>query len=268
MKRYLLLLCLAILPGATLASTEALLLGVNEGAAEQEAYSAIQRKYQGLADYLSRVLKRPVHLESSQNLKHSASNLKKDRYDLFYARPANVAALAIRDEKFQLVAMVKGEFAVNFIVKADSPLKKPDDIKGKRIALARNTLMGNAGLAELRDRGLTPGGDRIQSAQYQEAVAFMVEKGFADVGMVAPMVSKEWTAKGGRVLFQSRKMPFWCLLASPKLSTQDVEAMRTALLHMDESDDGKKILEQMGVKGFVPGNPQEYLDLLAWIQKK
>lgn len=245
-----------------------LLFGINEGTAGQKDFGDLQIKYKALADYLSKTIGKPVKLESSQNLKSSSANLAKGRYALFFSKPANVSAKAIKDQKYQLVAMAKGEFTVKFIVNANSPLKKPEDIKGKRIALAKGTFMEKAGMAELRDRNLVPAADHIQAAKFQDALEFIVEKGFADVAMVSPVVAKNWVAKGGGVLFESRKMPFWSLIASPDMSKEDVEKIRAALVNMEKTEDGKKLMGKLGVKGFVPGNPQDYLDLLSWLNKK
>jgi len=245
-----------------------LLFGINEGTAGQKEFGDLQIKYKALADYLSKTINKPVKLESSQNLKSSSANLAKGRYALFFSKPANVSAKAMRDQKYQLVAMAKGEFTVKFIVNANSSLKKPEDLKGKRIALAKGTFMEKAGMAELRDRNLVPDADHIQAAKFQDAIEFIVEKGFADVGMVSPIVAKNWVAKGGGVLFESRKMPFWSLIASPDTSKDDVEKIRAALVNMENTDDGKKLMGKLGVKGFVPGNQQDYLDLLSWLEKK
>jgi ABC-type phosphate/phosphonate transport system substrate-binding protein len=250
------------------AAGNSLLFGINEGSAGQKEFGDLQQKYQALADFFSKTLQKPVKLESSQNLGSSAANLGKGRYALFFSKPANVSAKAIRDQKYQLVAMAKGEFTVKFIVNANSPLKKPEDIKGKRIALAKGTFMEKAGMAELRDRDLTPRADQIQAAKFQDAIEFIVEKGFADVGMVSPVIAKNWVAKGGGVLFESRKMPFWSVIASPSMSKDDVVKIQSALVNLENTEDGKKLLEKLGMKGFVPGNQQDYLDLLGWLEKK
>ncbi|MBU0594001.1 MAG: PhnD/SsuA/transferrin family substrate-binding protein [Pseudomonadota bacterium] len=250
------------------ATRDSFLFGINEGTAGQKDFGDLQSKYKALADFFSKTIDKPVKLESSQNLKSSSENLAKGRYALFFSKPANVSAKAMRDQKYQLVAMAKGEFTVKFIVNANSPLKKPEDIKGKRIALAKGTFMERAGMAELRDRNLTPAADQIQVAKFQDAIEFIVEKKFADVGMVSPIVAKSWVAKGGSVLFESRKMPFWSLIASPDMSKDDVMKIQTALINLENSEDGKKLLEKLGVKGFVAGNQQDYIDLQSWLEKK
>ena len=243
-----------------------LLLGVNEGVATQQSAPELQEKYHSLAVYLGTLLKKPVHVESSQTMTVSAASLKKARYDLMYVRPSNVAAKAMRDDKYTLVASVKGEFTGAFIVNKDSPLKKPEDIRGKRIAMsAPKSLMAKVGLATMRDMGIDPNSQQIQSARYQEAVNYMVQQKFADVGVVAPALAGEWEKKGGAVLFKSRKLPFWSVIAAPSMSEADVAKVREALIGLEGTEASKTIFPRMGVKGFVAGNQQDYLDMLKWL---
>lgn len=242
-----------------------LLMGIAEGVAEQTGFGEMQEKYQPLADYLARTLNAKVTLESSQNIKSAVLNLKKERYDLMFCRPSNVAGRAIRDNKYQLVAMAKGDFAANFIVRKDHPFKENKDILGRTIAMPeQSALMSRVGVATLRELG---GQDekKIRYTQYQEAVGFMVENKFADVGVVAPALAKAWEKKGGVILFKSKKLPFWSIIASPKMSKDGVAKMQKALTDMENSEEGKKILAKIGVKGWAAGNPQEYLDMLTWL---
>lgn len=244
-----------------------LLMGIAEGVAEQTSFADLQEKYQPLADYLGRVLKTRVKLESSQNIKSAILNLKKGRYDLMFCRPSNVAARAIRDNNYQLISMAKGDFTANFIVPKDHKFTKNEDVLTRVIALPEpNSLMARVGLATLRDMGAEPNQKQLRFTRYQEAVGFMVQNKFADVGIVAPGPAKEWVNSGGAVLFKSKKLPFWSIIASPKMSKGDVAKMQAALIDMENSEEGKKILAKVGVKGWVAGDAKEYVDLLTWLK--
>jgi phosphonate transport system substrate-binding protein len=243
-----------------------LLMGIAEGVAEQSTFGDMQEKYQPLADYLAKLLKQKVVLESSQNIKSAMDSLDKGRYDLMYVRPSNVAGSAIRDNKYQLVAMAKGALSADFIVRKDHTFKKPEDILNKPIAMpAKNSLMAHVGSAMLRDMGGNPEKMKISYAHYQEAVSYEVEKKFADVGVVAPGQSKAWEKKGGIVLFKSKKLPFWSIIASPKMSKDEVSSMQKALIAMENTAEGKVILAKIGVNSWVAGNSQEYVDLMQWV---
>ena len=268
MKKVLFSLILSFI-WQTASAAPTLLLGINEGLAEQAGFSEMQEKYKGLAELLSIVLKKQVKIESSQNIKSSSANLQKSRYDLMFCRPSNVAAKAIQDQKYALVAMAKGNFTAAFIVSKDSSMKKPEDINGKRIAFpAETSLMTKAGLATLRDMNITPSKDKIKYTRFQDALAYMVKNKFTDAAVVAPIVAKNWEKEGGRVLFNSKQLPFWSIIASPNMSQDDIEKIRSTVIAMENSDDGKKILGRIGVKGFVAGNQQDYLDMLKWLAGK
>ena len=251
------------------ARADNVLFGIAEGVAGQFNYQDMQDKYQPLADYLGRVLKAKVTLEYSQDIKSALVNLGKSRYQLLFCRPANVTAKAIRDDKYQLVAMAKNDNGANFIVRKDSGFKKPQDISNHNIAMpGKNTFVAQVGLATLRDLGIKIAPSQLHVARYQEAVNFMVENKFDDVGIVAPVMTKPWLKAGGVVLFKSKNLPSWSIIASPKISKEEVAKMQKALINMEESDEGKKILAKIGVKGWVSGNPQDYVDMLTWIGAK
>jgi ABC-type phosphate/phosphonate transport system substrate-binding protein len=242
------------------------LLGISEGVAEQTSFSEMQEKYQPLADYLGRLLKRKVTVESSQSFKTALTNLGKERYDLMFVRPSNIAGRAIRDNKYQLVATAKGDFAAHFIVRKNHGFKKPEDVLTHPIAMPEEAaLMSLAGLATLRDLGGKKETLQLHYSRYQEAIPYMVEQKFADVGVVAPGQAKAWEKKGGVTLFKSRALPFWSIIASPKISANEVAAMQEALIAMDSTAEGKAILQKIGVKGWTAGEGKDYVEMMKWI---
>ncbi len=270
MKRplYCLILLLLWQGSAAAQDKSAILLGINDGISVQQYFGDLQQKYQGLASYLSRVLKKPVHFESSQTLERAASNLGKMRYDLMFVKPSNVAAKAIRDDKYALVATCKGQLNTVFIVAKNSSIKKPEDIRGKRIAMPTPlSLMAQAAMATLRDMGIDPAKQNIQHARLQEAVVYMVAQGFADVGVVNPGLAKDWAKQGGTILFKSKNLPLWSVIASPSMSQDDVAKVRKALVTLGDTEEGRKVLAQIGVKGFILGNPDDYVNMLTWMHK-
>lgn len=252
--------------GTALAAEGSVLMGISEGVAEQASFAEMQDRYRPLADYLGRVLKHRVTIESSQSFKSALANLEKGRYDLMFIRPSNIAGHAIRDDKYQLVAMAKGDFTANFIVRKDHGFKKFEDVLTHKFAMPEEgALMSRVGVAVLRDMGGVKDKSQIRYSRYQEAVPYMVEQNFVDVGVVAPALAKAWEKKGGIVLFKSRPLPFWCIIASSKISAAEVAAMQEALIAMEGTDEGKAILKKIGVKGWTAGQGKDYVDLLTWI---
>ncbi len=258
--------CLAL---SAQAADDTLLFGVNEGTSGTAGFADRQEKYQPFADYIGKTLKKKVKLESASDLKNLVRSLNAARYDMVLIRPSHISAAAMRDQNYSLLAAAKGDSIAYFIVHKDSPLKSKADLQGKRIVMPDEIAYPTKiGLAMLRDLG-NPTSD-IRIFRSQEAVGYAIEQKLSDVGVVISYskVWKDWEKNGHRALWQSEKLPYWSIVVSPKIKPADVEKIRAALVALDTTDEGKKILEKIGIKGFMPGNQQAYLDMLAWIEKK
>jgi len=252
------------------AAPPSLLLGISEGTASTETYAEMQDKYKPLAHYLSLQLKRPVVLESSRSLESLNYNLKNKRYDLVLTRVVQIAARAMRDDGYRLVVTAKGELMTDFIVRADSPLKSPADLKGKKIALPEEqAFVTRVALAMLRDQGIQPNQVSLSYFRGQEALADGVQKKSQEAGAIGSFskIAKNWTAQGGRVLWQSPKLPFWPVLASANVDDATINATKTALLGLSNTPEGEAILKNVGVAGFAISEPAPYLAVLKWLDK-
>lgn len=261
-------LALLAFSGAVHAAPAGLLLGINEGTSGSDSYLDMQDKYKPLARYLSTQLKRPVTVESARSLSSLDYNLKNKRYDLVLIRPSHIAAQAMRDESYRLVAAAKGDAVTEFIVRADSPLKSPADLKGKKIALPdEQAYPTRVALAMLRDKGIQSNQNTLTYYRQQEAVGHDVQQKTQDVGVVVSYskVAKDWATQGGRVLWQSPKLPFWSVSASPEVDAATFNATRAALLNLEKSADGNAILKGAGIESFVAGDSAPYLAMLKWI---
>jgi len=87
-----------------------------------------------------------------------------------------------------------------------------------------------------------------------------------DAGIVNPRVAVKFKDLGGRILFETRKFPFWAMIASPKMSPSEVESLTKLMLSMNDAPWAKEILSSMEVRGFVPPDPKGYEALREWIK--
>jgi ABC-type phosphate/phosphonate transport system substrate-binding protein len=120
--------------------------------------------------------------------------------------------------------------------------------------------------ATMRDLGIDSTKADIRTTRYQDAVPFFVEYGFSDVGITgSSAVVKQWQEKGGAVLYESKGVPIKHMIASTKLSEQDVQKVRTVMLGLEKSEAGQKILGKLGYKGYESGDPQQLAVLTKWL---
>jgi ABC-type phosphate/phosphonate transport system substrate-binding protein len=252
--------------GAVAAPADVQVLGVREGLSEQMSPVKMQDRYKEFAEYVAKVVGKPTVVDASQEAKTVFANMKAGKYAVMFVRPAGLAGRAIRESDFTLVASAQDELYGAIIVPKDSPLKRPEDLVGKRIAMPeKSAFITKVGLAALRDQNIDASKLNIQYTRYQDSAAYMVDQKMVDAALVSPILSKPWEQKGGRVLMRTQNVPSWAVVASSKLSAADVDKLRKALVALDTTPEGRKILKGIGVTGFSAGKQEDYVALLKWI---
>ena len=120
--------------------------------------------------------------------------------------------------------------------------------------------------ATLRDLGMDPAKESLGTTRYQDGIPFMMENGFYEIGITAAGgVVKSWTDKGGKVLFESRPVPIKHLIASPNLSTGDIDQIQAVFLGLDKSPAGRAILAKIGFRGFNLPDAKLLAELTKWL---
>jgi len=258
----------AVLLAATPARAE-LTLAVNEGVTYYVTPQEIREKYKDLTVLLGKTLKTTVKVVPVDQYPVLRKGLDEQVYDLAFVHPAHHSLLSLRDGKYRLVVLTKGftEYKARFLMRKDAALKKPADIKGKRIGMPDpDSITAVITRATLRDLGIDSAKAEIRTTRYQDAVPFFVENGFSDVGVTASgAVVKQWQEKGGAVLFESRAVPIKHMIASTKMSEQDVQKVRALMLGLDKSEAGQKVLAKIGYKGYESGDEQQLAILTKWL---
>jgi phosphonate transport system substrate-binding protein len=247
-----------------------LVLAINEGVTYHVSPQETRDKYKGLAELIGKELKRNVHVQPVEDYARLRQSLDKEEYDLAFVHPAHHAMISERDKKYKLVALTSGftEYKAFFLVKKDSPFKRPEDLRdSKKIGTPdTDSITAVITRAELRDIGVNPSKIQFQTTRYQDAVPFMVENNFVDAGTVgSAAVAKAWREKGGRILLESKPVPIKHFIASAKMSDSDIEKVRNVLLTLDQSAAGRSVLERIGFKGFVQGDEKELADTAKWL---
>lgn len=268
MRRFFFILaaCLLVVPSF---AQDVVTFGVNEGATYRVTPIETRERYREIGDMLSKLLKRPVKIVPIEDYPTLRKGLEDKQYDLAFIHPAHLSLRAIRDQKYQLLALTTGytEYRARFFVGKDSVLKDSRAIKGQTMAMPDpDSITAWIARATMRDLGIDPAKENIQTTRYQDAVPFMVEHGFAQVGISASgAVIKEWEAKGGRVLFASRPVPIKHLIASPNLAAADAERVRDLFIGLENAPGGAAVLQKLGFKGFQRAEGSQVADLTAWL---
>jgi phosphonate transport system substrate-binding protein len=246
-----------------------LVFAVNEGVTYRVPNEEIRARYAAIAADLGKLLKQPVQVEPVADYPSLRKGLADKAYDLALVHPAHLSIEAIKKSDYKLLVVTKGfqDYKANFLVAADSPLKSLADLKGRKVgAPDEDSITSWMVRATIRDQV----GDAKQVSyvytRYQDAVPFFVENSLTPAGATASSaVIKAWQAKGGKVLATSKAVPIKHVIASPKLSAEQAQAVREYLLALDGSDEGRKKLEPTKWKGFAAYDNAEMMALGSWL---
>jgi ABC-type phosphate/phosphonate transport system substrate-binding protein len=247
------------------APKEPAVFAVNEGATTQVTVAELVERYTPLAKAMERTLGRPVHVEVYPETKRFRSEVGAGRFDLIFGKTVNLLAAQIRDKQYRALVKTKNPYVAGFIVKKDSPIKGPKDLRGRTIMMPEKVFTTKLGEAILRDLGFKEKDVTIQYTRLQEVVAFSVESGLTDVGVVNPTVKRQWQEKGNPVVLETKPVPNWSIIASPRLSEADDERLRATLIGLKDTPQGQEALKAISVTEFVAAVSPEYLDLLKYI---
>jgi ABC-type phosphate/phosphonate transport system substrate-binding protein len=247
------------------ATKEPVVFAVNEGATTQVTVAELVERYTPISKAMERSLGRPVHIEVYPETKRFRAELALGRFDLIFGKTVNLLAAQIRDKQFHALVKTKNPYIAGFIAKKDSPIKTPADLRGKTIMMPEKVFTTKLGEAMLRDLGFKEKDVTIQYTRLQEVVAFSVEGGMTDVGVVNPTVKKQWQEKGYPVVLETKPVPNWSIIASPKFSEAQIEHLRSTLVGLKDSSQGLDAMKAISVTEFVAATNGEYVDLLKYI---
>ena len=248
---------------------QALVMAVNEGVTYRVSNDEIRARYAGIAADVSRILGAPVTVEPVSHYPTLRQGLQDKTYDLALVHPAHHSIRAIKVSGYQLLAVAKGfeNYRASFLVPADSALKSVAELKGLRLgAPDEDSITAWMVRATLRDAVGDAEAVKVTYTRYQDAVPFFLENKLTHAGATASgAVVKDWTTKGGKVIAQSKPVPIKHLIAGPGINAEQRAALRRYFIELDSTDDGRRKLEPSKLKGFMPYDQAQMLELGRWL---
>jgi phosphonate transport system substrate-binding protein len=205
------------------------------------------------------------------------AGLAKQEFDVAFLHPAHVPMAEIKAGRYKAIAWTAGytEYTASVLIPGNTLLKSMQDLNGRTLvtpdpdsitAVMVRAMFRGEKLSATAEREPPPNAVRVITTRYQDAVPFYIENGFAQAGVTAAnSVVKKWTEKGGKVLVQSRPVPIKQVIVSTKLSADEQQKIRDALLTLRDSKPGRDALEAVGYKGFVAPNTEVESSTIAWL---
>lgn len=247
-----------------------LVLAISEGTSGGLDHARVIAKYQDLANTIGAALKTQVSVVFAREFATLEHGMKDGRFDFVMARPSDYPARGMRDNGYNYLASARPDGQCLIVVPKDSPIKTLEEARGKRFVMPEQvSYMSRFCRAELRDRGIDLGKEKLQYVREQGAITFYMTNNFADVGGIASYSgpAKKLDRDGFRILHRSVAQPYFPLVAHAKFRPDQLKTIQTALLSLSDRPGGAEILKRIGIDGFDTDAQARMQDLLSWLEK-
>ncbi len=233
------------------------------GSVAQDTPAVMQKRLLPLTTYLSKALNRPVVLKLSTDMPGAINALVTGDVDLAYLTPVAYVNAHARNKAQLVVNMLtdgRPSFKLKIVVREDSPIRKIEDLAGKRFAfgdpaaLLQRAVVVGAGmpLEHLGSYGFVKHYDNIVRG---------VLVGDYDAGIANDNTARQWQGKGIRILYDSEDLPPYNIAAAGGIDQVTLNKLREALLRLDPSIPEQKLIISAlddGYTGFVVANDADY----------
>ena len=243
-------------------------LAVNEGVTYQDG-GPVPERYKPLVDLLEKELKHPIQVKNVDRYGDLEKGLQEGRYDLAFIHPAHIGLRAVKSGNYVGIATAAGyaDYRGRVLVAKDSPLHSMEELRGKKVGVpALESITTVMFTATMKDMGVSNPARFFTATRYQDAVPFMIDNNFTEAGVTASsVVIKAWTAKGGRILGETKAVPIKQFLVSSRLSAEQRDKVRELMLHLADTEPGRAALKGTNMKGFVAWDDTVMNDAAKWL---
>ena len=235
------------------------------GIVPQQSAKKLAETWQPLIDYISEHTDINVVFKTAKDIPTFEQRLAEGEYDIAYMNPYHFVvfhdsvgyrALARQKEK-----RIKGIIVVN----ANSKMMSLDDLDGKEIAFPSPAAFAATIIpsAYLKKQGIlfTP-----RYVHSHDSVYLNVQRGFfnAGGGIVRTFNSVgDNTRNSLRILWESEGYTPHAIATHPRITDTQRSALLNALLSLSKDEDNKQLLKNIGFKGFISSNDEDWDDVRA-----
>ena len=266
MHRFLCLLCCLLSLSAWGADKQPMVLAVHPYLPSAE----IQQRFSPMANYLSRVLDRPVEVRVGRDYDEHVDAIGRNEVDIAFMGPSLYVLTVARYGKKPLLARLetKGKPVLTGVIicRKDSPLRTLADLKGRRFAFGDKDSTMSALVPQYMLQTVGVALSDLAGYEYlggHKNVALGVLGGDYDAGAVKEEVFKEFEPRGLRVLAPMAQVSEHLFVTRSDMSPALVEKLRKALLNIKSEPNGEVIMHSIHkeMTNLVPVEDSDYQSL-------
>jgi phosphonate transport system substrate-binding protein len=230
---------------------------------------ALINTYRPLQQYLSTVLGRPIEFYTAPSFEGFVDTLLAGGYDIVIS-PPHFAVMAC--EKYYVPLLhYQTQLEPVLVVRADSKLNKPEDFRGKRIAMAdRSAFIRLVTVKWLTDHGLEAGRDyQIDERPNHGASIAAAAMGEVDAGLATFTALKQLPPdlqQQVRAIGTGQRFAHLFTIAHRRLGETDIARIKKALLAFPDTPEGRQFMEKTAFKGYEEIDADELRRLKPYVE--
>lgn len=203
--------------------------------------------FQPLRVQLEKDLGQPVQIFSAPDVRTFARRTLKPDFDIVITA-AHQARLAQLEGGYVPAVRFTGPLHAAVVVAANSPIRRLEELKGKKIAMTdRSILVDIALIKRLADQGIAERDLQIVAVNSQNTGILSVARNESDAAVIAHFAldqSPPEQRNAVRSIFESEALPNVTILLSPQLDEASRTRIRQSLLGLPKLPEGARFLEQ------------------------
>ncbi len=230
---------------------------------------ALINTHRPLAEHLSASLGQKVEFYTAPNFEAFIDTLMSGGYDIAIS-PPHFAVMAMEKSYVPLVHY-QSKLEPLLVVRADSPLRKPSDFRGKRIAMADKTaFIRIVAVKWLADNGLEAGRDyEIVERPSHGATVAATAAGEADAGLATDSALRQLPPdlqQKVRSINTGLRFPHLFTMAHRRLGDPLIARINSALLTFPETVEGRQFMERSGFLGYQKISDEEVRVMKPYVE--
>lgn len=229
----------------------------------------VVRDYQGLANYLSKSLNKPVRIEAVKTYDEYMKKAAVKRFHFMYAPPSMIMKANLT-AGYEPVAKIPGLLSSSFMALSDANIAFPEDMKGKRIGFyEKDAMITQLALAEIREMGFDPASYFKSITYYSDsnAVINALQYKLIDVGVANSSLFNNWTNRGYslNLVLQGKGVPHLTFAVRSDLPPATKQTVTQALLKAHTDKDGQDYFKFSSFQNFEPAKVSDYAELVKML---
>lgn len=258
------LLLLGMLLARPAMTSDTLFLGVQD---YNRSPIVVAEEFRGLAIYLSRVLQRPVKIETVRDYDKYLAEAKQKRFAFMFAPPSMIMQ-ANKLAGYEPIAKIPGQISAGFMTPVSTGIAFPEDMKGKRIGFTdRQSMVTQLALAELRNKKINPATYFKSVAYYHDVdgIVTAFKYKLIDVGVANTGIMNLWNNSGMdlHLIMQSKAVPHLTFAVRGDLPGGIKQAVARALTTANSDSDAQSYFANTGFTGFEAAHLADYKDIVT-----